>query len=222
MLRLGSANVRFTGRAEGDLGHAGASDVPLDVRARRRAVVDLPWTWLRQVHGGRVVHVTAPEHGSGERADAAVSAAPGCALAVFTADCAPVALATGDEAGVTGVAHAGWKGLLAGVIERTVEEMRSLGATRIEAALGPCIGPECYEFGERDLEAVGSRLGSTVIARTSEGRPSLDLRAGVKAALAHVGVDIVRSSSVCTACSPGHYSWRARRESERQAAVVWR
>ena len=93
-LRLGPAMVRFTGRPEGHLG-TGASD------ATRRSVVDLPWVVVRQVHGSRVVDETS----AGEPADGLVTTKPGVALAVFTADCAPVALASDN--GVIGVAHAG-------------------------------------------------------------------------------------------------------------------
>src|SRR5829696_3935526 len=90
-LSLSSANVAFTGRAEGDMGHGGdvVVEVRTDVAARRRAVVDRPWTWLRQVHGADVVRVTGPGHGAGTTADAAVTAEPGTAIAVLTADCAP-------------------------------------------------------------------------------------------------------------------------------------
>src|SRR5438876_12396346 len=87
-----------------------------DVATRRRVVVDLRWTWLRQVHGDRVVTVSSPGAGAGSRADAAVTDQAGCALAVLTADCAPVALASPQ--GVLGVAHAGWRGLEAGVLEQ--------------------------------------------------------------------------------------------------------
>lgn len=219
---LWSARVVFTGRAEGDMGHGGdfVVDVRPDVAARRRAVVDLPWTWLRQVHGSRVVTVTAPGAGAGEWADAAVTAEPGCALVVLTADCAPVALASPE--GVVGVAHAGWRGVAAGVLERTVEAMRDLGAEVVRAVLGPCIRPECYAFGPADLAAVASRLGDGVRARTGDGRPALDLPAAVRSALARAGVDTVDDAGACTACSGRHFSHRARRETERQAVVVWR
>jgi YfiH family protein len=221
-LSLSSASVAFTGRAEGDLGHGGAPVVEVDssVAARRRAVVDLPWTWLRQVHGADVVRVHGPGDAAGARADAAVTDVPGAALAVLTADCAPVALASPE--GVMGVAHAGWRGVTAGVLERTVAEMRALGATRIEAALGPCIHPGCYEFGEDQLAIVADRLGHRVRATTTGGRPALDLPAAVREALGRAGVDDVADVDVCTACSPDHYSWRARRDAARQAAVVWR
>jgi YfiH family protein len=220
-----SASVAFTGRAEGDMGHGGAPVVEVDgqVAARRRAVVDLPWTWLRQVHGADVVPVLSPGDGAGATADAAVTDVAGAALAVLTADCAPVAFVSAE--GVIGVAHAGWRGVTAGVLERTVATMRSLGATRVGAILGPCIRAECYEFGEEDLAAVADRLGDGVRATSAEGRPSLDLPAAVREALARAGVAVdvdLTDVGICTACSPDHYSWRAGRDTARQAAVVWR
>ena len=225
--RLGPAHVCFTGRAEGDLGHGAAyvHEVAPDVAARRRAVVDLPWTWLRQVHGDEVVRVDGPARGAGATADAAVTAGAGCAVAVLTADCAPVALAS-DE-GVVGVAHAGWTGVLAGVVQRTVKEMRSQGATDVRALIGPCIRPECYEFGARELDGVVDRYGADVAALTADGRPALDLAAAVRAALAEQDVREVDDVGVCTSCAtdgdePGYWSWRARREVQRQATVVWR
>jgi len=224
-LSVSSASVAFTGRAEGDMGHGGApvAAVHEDVAARRRAVVDLPWTWLRQVHGADVVPVLSPGDGAGSTADAAVTDVPGAALAVLTADCAPVALVSGE--GGIGVAHAGWRGVTAGVLERTVATMRSLGAMRVGAVLGPCIHAECYEFGEDDLATVAARLGHGVRATSARGRPSLDLPAAVRESLARAGVAVdvdLTEVDICTACSPDHYSWRARRDTARQAAVVWR
>lgn len=204
------------------MGHGGDRVVRVrpDVAARRRAVVDLPWTWLHQIHGAGVVHVTRPGEGAGTKADAAVTAEEGCALAVLTADCAPVALASVE--GVIGVAHAGWRGVAAGVIDATVAEMQALGATAIEAAIGPCIHAECYEFSGPDLDDVAARLGDTVRATSAAGAPALDLPAAVRVALSRAGVDSVDDAGTCTACSPNHFSWRARQETQRQATVVWR
>jgi YfiH family protein len=223
-LSVSSANVAFTGRAEGDMGHGGGTVVEVrpDVEARRRAVVDRPWTWLRQVHGAGVVRVVGPGAGAGTKADAAVTDQPGCAIAVLTADCAPVALASPE--GVIGVAHAGWRGVLAGVLEATVAEMRDLGGTDIEAVVGPCIRPGCYAFGERELDEIAARLGDSVRSVTTAGEPALDLPAAVVAALTSAGVrhDDVVDVGPCTACSPEHFSWRAGKDQQRQAAVVWR
>ena len=220
--RLWSAQGVSTGRAEGDMGHGGVyvHAVSNEVEARRRTVVDLPWTWLRQVHGSRVVRVTAPGDCAGEVADAAVCTTAGAAVAVLTADCAPVVLDSPE--GVFAVAHGGWVGLTNGVLERTVEEMRALGATEIAAVLGPCIRVECYEFGPDDLDRVASRLGDTVRGCTPSGAPALDMAAAVREALGRAGIDRLHDVGVCTACSPDHYSWRSRGEQQRQATVVWR
>jgi hypothetical protein len=204
------------------MGHGGAyvTVVAPDVDARRRAVKGAPWTWLRQVHGDTVVTVAAPGTRAGSKADASVAAQEGCVLAVLTADCAPVALVSSE--GIVGAVHAGWRGLVAGVIERAVDAAQALGATDLRAVLGPCIHPGCYEFGEDDLDLVASRLGERVRATTSEGRPALDVPQAVSAALAQAGVTDLDDVDVCTACSGDYFSWRARREVARQAMVVWR
>lgn len=186
---------------------------------RRRGLVDLPWTWLRQVHRASVAVVTHPGGGAGKAADAAVTAVPGAALAVHTADCAPVVL-HGD--GVVGIAHAGWRGLLAGVIPATVDAMRALGAGEVDAVLGPCIHAECYEFGADDLAAVAAALGDGVRGVTASGRPALDVPAAVRAAAREAGVRDVDDVDACTSCDATRYfSHRARGEAGRQAAVVW-
>lgn len=215
--------VRFTGRAEGDLGHRGrwvaVAGVDPAVEARRRQVVDRPWSWARQVHGAGVVTVEGPGGGAGQPGDALVTTSRRAALAVLTADCAPVALASGG--GAYGVVHAGWRGLVAGVVERAVAALRAVGGGPVEAALGPCIHPGCYEFGETELAQVASRWGQAVRARTAAGEPALDLPTAVRVALGDAGVEIVHHQDVCTACCPGWFSHRGRGEVERQAVVAW-
>ena len=183
--------------------------------------MDRPVSWVRQVHGDGVVVVEGPGHGCGEEGDALVTAHPEAALAIFTADCAPVALASPE--GVVGAAHAGWSGVVGGVIERAVDAMRSLGASRVEAALGPCIHAECYEFGAGPLERVVAALDGSVRATTGAGAPALDLPAAVAVALRRAGAHLVHDENVCTACAADRYfSHRARGERQRQAMVVWR
>lgn len=222
-VELGPATVAFTGRDEGDLGslaERGPGGPSAACEARRRAVVERPWSWLRQVHGPRVVTVDAPGGGAGEEADALVSAADGTALAILTADCAPVAFASED--GVIAAAHAGWRGLADGVLEATVGRMRALGAGPIVAALGPCIHAECYEFSPADMEVVIARAGEAARSTTSKGTPALDVPAAVVAVLDSVGVPVDTSASACTACDDDRwFSHRARRDDARQAGVVW-
>jgi YfiH family protein len=208
------ARWTFTGRAHGDLAVAGE---PGPLAARRAAVVDRPWTWLRQVHGARVVTVTEPGEHAGVEADAAVTVVPGAALAVHTADCGPVVLV---GPGAVGVAHAGWRGLVEGVVEATAEAMAALGHPAERLVLGPCVRPRCYEFGPAELDQVAARYGDGVRATTAWGTPALDLGAGVRAAAERLGLD-VHDDGTCTACSPAHWSYRARGDAGRQAAVAW-
>ena len=139
-----------------------ARDAVLENRARvARGVGAAPagLMGLRQVHGADVATITEGwQVGAGPSADAMVTARPGIALGIVTADCAPVLFADA-EAGVIGAAHAGWRGALAGVLEATVAAMRALGAapTRIAAAVGPCIAQGSYEVGADLREAVLAR-----------------------------------------------------------------
>ena len=108
---------------------------------------------VHQVHSPDVVTVTAPL-ADRPRADAMVTATPGLALAVLTADCQPVLFADA-KAGVIGAAHAGWKGALDGVMEATLDAMEALGAQRgqVTAVIGPCISQTAYEVGQEFFES---------------------------------------------------------------------
>jgi polyphenol oxidase len=189
---------------------------------------------MRQVHGSTVL-VVAPPAGTGPRAeasasipvtasrageaDALVAGEGGVGLAVLTADCASIAL--GSSQGVFGAVHAGWRGLVDGVVEQAIATMETLGATDVVGAYGPCIHPECYEFSEHDLDRVAARYGDGVRGRTASGRPALDLPAAVSAALAAGGARQHPGVTACTGCSGGYFSHRARGDVGRQALVVW-
>ena len=187
---------RFTSRADGD------------ALVRQH---ELGWATVRQIHGAGVVLADRP--GDLGEGDAIVTTTPGLPIAVRVADCAPIAL-VGD--GVVAVVHAGWRGIAAGVIPAALDVMRSLGATVITAALGPCIHAECYEFGAEDLDRIATALGDGVRGTTSWGTPALDVPAAVRAQLPQV-----EDVDVCTACSPSHWSHRARGDRERQAVIAW-
>lgn len=191
---------------------------------------------MDQVHGPGVVAVGTQSRASGEdvdrpqqqqqvdavfagAGDALVSRSSSCALTVFTADCASIAL--GSSEGVFAAVHAGWRGLLAGVVERAVAVMKQLGATEVAGALGPCIHADCYEFGEEDLAEVAAVHGDRVRSTSAAGRPALDLPAAVSAALEAGRVREVAGWDACTACSGGFFSHRARRDAGRQALAVW-
>ncbi len=212
-LAAGTAMV-CGGRVDGDFAD------PAVAGGASRALADVPWTWLRQVHGSAVVVVERPGANRGQEADAAVTCCADAGLVVLTADCAPVGLSSPQ--GVVGVLHAGWRGLMAGVVGATVGTMRALGATRVEAALGPCIWPHAYRFGDGDLAEVVSVFGPAVRSVDGEGYPALDLPAAVAVALERAGAALVAKAGICTHCSGDHWSWRAGGDHGRQATVVWR
>jgi len=225
----GQVAWRFTGTGDGDFAD-GASGPGR--RARQEAITAREWVTVHQVHGDGVVVVDdGATSGICGDADAVVSAVRGVPVAVRTADCAPVVLA--GPGPVAGVVHAGWRGLMAGVVQRAVAAVLGVGAdlpgatgeadpSAVRAVLGSHIGAGCYAFGEADLAQVVGRYGDAVGARTASGAPALDLAAGVDAALADVGVAPARRVGECTACGPqGWWSHRARGDTARLAAVAW-
>jgi polyphenol oxidase len=154
----------------------------------------------RQVHGARVV-VDAPGI---EEADGQATTALGVAAIVLTADCLPVALA---RPGAVAMVHAGWRGLAEGVLEAGVA---ATGA--VVAAIGPGIGPCCYEVGDEVRAVFG----------TSER--TLDLKAIARARLEAAGVDTVHDCGLCTACDAERFfsHRRDRGVTGRQAGLAWR
>jgi YfiH family protein len=173
---------------------------------------------LRQVHGDGVVVVTRPGEHAGAAADAAVTAVPGCALAVRTADCAPVVI-SGPRS--VAVVHLGWRGLVADLVARTMDQLRALDDGPFVATVGPCIQPGCYEFVGPELEQVTARFGDGVRSVTRDGRPALDLPATVRAALEEAGIVEQAEVTTCTACTDDYFSHRGRGDTGRFATVAW-
>lgn len=210
-------HVRFSTRADGDF-HLEQPRPSL--AATRRAFVDLPWTQPDEVHGTHVGVVERPGHLDGDVADALVTDCIDTVLGIWVGDCAPVALVSAS--GRIGGAHAGWRGLEAGVLSATVAALRGRPDEHVDALLGPCIHPCCYEFGPDDLSRMVARFGPGVASTTTAGAPALDVPAAVRAALAEVGVGVV-DHGACTACTPDRwFSHRARGERGRHVMAVWR
>ncbi|HUY85960.1 MAG TPA: polyphenol oxidase family protein [Acidimicrobiales bacterium] len=174
--------------------------------------------WVKQVHGSQIVLANASTR-SGEAGDALVTA-DRVRIGVMVADCLPIALSSHE--GVVAAVHCGWRGLVAGVIPKTLQVMQSLGCVDVEAAVGACIGPECYEFGEVELRMVEATLRNSgeVRSLTSNGVLSLDLKAAALAQLHFLGVSIAWNDIRCTACSGEFFSARMNGDSGRQSLIV--
>ncbi|MER7301583.1 peptidoglycan editing factor PgeF [Nocardioides sp. NPDC127514] len=161
-----------------------------------------PYADLYQVHGNTVVDA---ECGTRPEADGIVTTERDLVLLVRTADCVPVLFAD-EAAGVIGAAHAGRKGMAAGVVPETIARMRALGATRIRAWVGPHVCGKCYEVPAEMQEEIAT-VEPAARATTSWGTPSLDVGAGVLAQLAREGVETVDAGR-CTRESDDLYSYR--------------
>lgn len=172
-------------------------------RARLAAWAGAPVVFHRQVHGVRVARAGDPP----TDADA-VLGGPGDAVAVLAADCLPVLLAD-TAAGVAAAAHAGRRGLAAGVLQATVRAMTARGAdpARIVAVVGPGICGRCYEVPAAMREEVADLVPGTA-STTRTGTAALDLPAGAVGVLTRAGVGSVRSLGTCTAESTALFSHR--------------
>ncbi len=207
----------------------------LDAVARNRhrlgealALPSQPW-WLDQVHGTAVATFEQPPSSAEAAvsavrpvADAAVTRAAGVVLAIQVADCLPVLL-TDDTGTVLGAAHAGWRGLVAGVLERTVEAMGVPGA-HITAWLGPSIGPAHFEVGGEVREAfLAAGDATSAFVPNARGRWQCDLPALARARLARLGVTRIAGGDWCTAADPVRFfSHRRDQRTGRMAALLWR
>jgi purine-nucleoside/S-methyl-5'-thioadenosine phosphorylase / adenosine deaminase len=154
-----------------------------------------------QVHGTTAVVMDDESPAGRPRADALVTATPGLALGVLTADCAPILLADA-QARVVGAAHAGWRGALAGVAEAALDAMEGLGASRqhIHAAVGPCIGPSVYEVGpefEAEFLKHDPATARFFALEGAKARPTFDLPGYIAHRLCQAGLAAVAAADIC-------------------------
>lgn len=227
-------SLGFTGVAAGNLGlHVeGSSDPQDNRRLLERAMGVLPGTvlFMEQVHGTHVVRAddapsvpagtdAAEERRLAPTADAAVttSARP---LAVMTADCLPVILTT-ESATTYGVAHAGRRGLLDGVLPRVFDALRDAGAREVHAWIGPAVCGRCYEVPQDMAETSESELPG-IRVRTRWDTPGLDLSGAAETQLSDLGAVVHRGAlNECTYESDAVYSHRRAPGQGRIAGLVW-
>lgn len=226
-----------------DDGHGGGGlnlglhvgDDPEAVRANRaRLQAELPGrpAWISQVHGVVVADAASVQPGAPVQvADASIASQPGVVCAVLTADCLPVLFADVDGT-VVGAAHAGWRGLAAGVLGETVAAMRAAGAGEITAWLGPAIGPQQFEVGPEVLDSflawarspdeAGQVRAAFAPYPGRPGKQLADLFALARLFLAREGVSRVHGGSHCTMTERNtFYSYRRDGVTGRQATLIW-
>jgi len=163
---------------------------------------------MTQVHGVKTLQVSTA--GPAGEADALMTDVVGLPLAVRTADCVPVVI---HAPTAVAVVHAGWRGMAAGVVAAAVDSLRRSGKRPVRAAIGPAIGPCCYEVGTEVVEAFDGRAtvtrsGSTSVDLWSEAESQLD------------GLAVWRAD-LCTHCEEHFHSYRATGTALRQTTVGW-
>ena len=196
--------VAFSDRSDGDL--RGDSSARVDL-ARRLDIPD-EWASVRQVHGNGVRRVDRA--GDAGEADALWTNQSGLPLAIYTADCLGVVLVAD---GAVGVAHVGWRGAGAGVVTRLVEEMAEAGYPPQRAAVGPGIGPCCFEVGPEVASLFPDHVSNTTWETTS-----VDLTGVVAGQLE--GLDVWTSGG-CTRHGRDWFSHRADGTAARMATIGW-
>ena len=179
--------------------------------------------WLNQVHGTRVVDAAAlSADAKVPEADAAFSRKAGAACVVMTADCLPVLLC--DDAGsVVAAAHAGWRGLLAGVLEATIAAMGPVDG-KLLAYLGPAIGPQTFEVGDevRSAFVAADAHAAAAFKASGQGKWLADIYALARQRLLAQGVEGIYGGSCCTVREADRFfSYRRDRQTGRMATMIW-
>jgi YfiH family protein len=173
-----------------------------------------------QVHGNAVIEVHAsdePPTVRARQADALVARVPGDAVGVRTADCVPVLLAD-RRTGVVAAAHAGWRGVVARVVLEALRAMQSDPAD-IVAAVGPSIGPCCFEVGDDVAQQLGHAGGDGVVIRRGPSKPHVDLWRAVEHQLHDVGVRTIDTLGRCTVCEGEHF-FSYRRDGQKSGRML--
>ncbi len=181
--------------------------------------------WLNQVHGTAVADLDRLPPGVIPDADAAVTGQPGRVAVVMTADCLPVLFCTADGRHVA-AAHAGWRGLVSGVLEATLDALAGKGAVRssVLAWLGPAIGPEAFEVGEevRDAFLRAQPEAETAFSPSPAGRWLADLYKLARLRLQRAGVSHISGGGWCTWSDSRFFSHRRQAPCGRMATLIWR
>ncbi len=202
-------------------GHVGDAEAAVaQNRAILRALLPAEPKWLKQVHATAVAEADAA---TGEaEADASVARCKGTVCAVMVADCLPLLLC--DRAGtVVAAAHAGWRGLAAGVIERTVRAM-GVEPGSLMVYLGPAIGPGAFEVGDEVRQAFTDfdREAAAAFAPAAPGKWLADIYLLARQRLARLGVERVSGGGFCTYTEKERFfSYRRDRATGRMAALIW-
>ena len=178
------------------------------------------WNWLTQEHGTEIVWLEDDERSFGIRGDALATSSSQKVIAITVADCLPLLLT--EQSGILSLMHLGWRGIEEGLLEKTLQFIRSKSSEPITAVLGPCIDTCCYEFGQNELRILVEKYGEKIVGRTNKGSIAFDMRACVKEILKSSNVEIKYEEDSCTKCDSRYWSFRADGTDKRQVMIAWK
>ncbi len=238
VLRLSTERAGGVSRAPYDDGQGNGGlnlgthvgDDPQDVGRNRqllKSVLPNEPIWLTQVHGSRVVDADGlddVDQRGVPQADAIVTSTPQRVCVIQTADCLPVLFCSMDGK-IVGAAHAGWRGLAAGVLQNTIHAMREKGAGDITAWLGPAIGPQSFEVGQDVYESfINIAAGNSMAfqALHERGKYLADIYLLARAILQQEGISRISGGGFCTVAEKTRfYSYRRDGITGRMASLIW-
>ena len=178
------------------------------------------WNWLTQEHGTEIVWLEDDERSLGITGDALATISSQKVIAITVADCLPLLLT--EQSGILSLMHLGWRGIEEGLLEKTLQFIRTKSSEPITAVLGPCIDTCCYEFGQNELRILVEKYGEKIVGRTNKGSIAFDMRACVKEILKSFNVDIKYEEDSCTKCDSRYWSFRADGTDKRQVMIAWK
>jgi polyphenol oxidase len=190
-------------------------------RRKLKALLNLPSepVWLNQIHSDSVINAATSD--ALQQADASYSHEPGIVCTVMTADCLPLLVCASDGTSVAAI-HAGWKGLLAGIVTKTI---KTFPKQNLLVWLGPAIGPDCFEVGSevRDAFVDKSTVNINAFKEMNGGKWLADIYQLARNELMMTGIDKIYGGNFCTFTEQAlFYSYRRDKETGRMASLIWR
>ena len=190
------------------------------LKENQSRIRDSEWNWLSQEHGTEIIWLDENKRASGVRGDALATSSAQKVISITVADCLPLLLIEGS--GILSLIHLGWRGIEQGLLEKSIQLIKTKSSEPMSAVLGPCINACCYEFGQNEMDDLVEKYGPKIIGETLTGALSLNIKECVREILKSCHVEVKYDDAFCTNCDPRHWSFRAEGTDKRQVMIAWK
>ncbi len=181
---------------------------------------DGEWNWLSQEHGTEIIWLDKNKRAYGIKGDALATSSSEKVIAITVADCLPLLLI--EESGILSLLHLGWRGIEQGLLEKSIQLIKTKSNESMSAVMGPCINPCCYEFSQNAMDNLVEKYGSKIVSKTLAGALSLNIKECVRGILSSCDVEVKYDDPFCTNCDPRHWSFRSDGTGKRQVMIAWK